>query len=175
MPQQHPASHPSSSGDVAIGDLDLVPQEYAILMASRYYFASFAQPADHSWMAVILGSQDFFPVGAHAEIVRAVLAMVQDIRLSRRSTLRFSNPHCRHCAGVVTAEERHLVLMIRALASSATSKAQMNAMMLCEGNPTVGLIEAARRLVVLAAVESAQSRSAAEWPSRDAVSSHRTD
>jgi len=134
--------------DTTLTALNLSAEDYGVLMAARYYFASFAQPEKMSWMTVILACDDFFPQYCDApRMAQTVLAMVHEIRISRKSTLRFSNPHCLDCANVVTAEERHLVLMLAALRAGDTSPARTHALLLCEGNETDDLLRAAQVLI----------------------------
>lgn len=128
-------SQKNQPGDTCLSALDLSSTDYAILMAARYFFASFARPDDHSWMTVILSCQDFFPAQRDSLLVaQSVLALVHEIRISRKSTLRFSNPHCLDCANVITAEERHLMSMINAHREGRVSSAATHAILLCEGN-----------------------------------------
>jgi hypothetical protein len=141
-----------SAGDASLISLNLSVTNYSILMAARYFFASFANPSGAAWMSVVLCSDDFFPNHAYSSgIAQSVLAVVHEIRTSRQSTLRFSNPHCLDCANIVTAAERHLVAILRDVRSRNMSGAMIHAMLLCEGNDTKGVLDAAARLTELTA------------------------
>ena len=116
-------------------------------MAARYFFASFAKAKGAAWLSVVLCSQDFFPHHSDSPaIVQAVLEVVHTIRTSRKSMLRFSNPHCLDCANIVTAAERHLMTILRNVRSGNLSGATTHAMLLCEGHETAGVLKAAARL-----------------------------
>lgn len=147
-----PHAHPRRPGDTPVAALDLTPRECAVLAAARYLFVSFAEPHSHAWIAVVLGSDDFFSGEDHAAVARAVLTLVQEIRRSRRSVLHFSNPRCACCAGMVTAAERHMMLTLRFCAAEDVSAAATNAMLLCEGNGIGAVLDAARRLACLAGI-----------------------
>lgn len=138
----------ASAGDVSLVGLNLSATDYAILMVSRYFFASFANPKGGAWTTVILHSQDFFPAHTNSpEIVQAVLELVYKIRTSRRSVLRFSSPLCLDCANIVTAAERHIMSILQAVRGNQHSTAMTHAIMLSEGHETVGILRAAKRLV----------------------------
>ena len=87
----------AQEGDVSLTSLQLEATEYAILSAARFFFSSFANPETPSWMTVVIASEDFFPVKDSPRIVQAILVVVHEVRLARKSTLRFSNPHCVDC------------------------------------------------------------------------------
>jgi len=140
---------PVQEGDVSLTSLQLEPAEYSILCASRFFFSSFANPETPSWMTVIVGSQDFFPVKESARIVQAILVVIHEVRLSRKSTLRFSNPHCLDCRNNVTFEERHFVSMIRKVYAQRPEAAITHAMLLCEGNQTTDLLRSVENLIKL--------------------------
>lgn len=139
MPKSHCCNTRLARGDIPIGELDLDPIEFAFLTASRYFCLSFAEPQQQSWVLAFLSSSNFFPAPNSAESMRCVLAIVHEMRTSRRSVFRFSNPRCEGCAGIVTHDERHLVQFVRALRQSRTSAASSSAMLLCEGNDTARL------------------------------------
>ena len=136
-----------SPTDTSLIALNLASTEYAVLMTARYFFASYANPKGAAWMSVFLGCDDFFPGHKNAlEIAQSVLQLVHEIRQSRTSTLRFSNPHCLDCANIVTSSERHLIMILRDLDERRTSSATTHALLLCEGNEIQGTINAARQL-----------------------------
>ena len=137
-----------NAGDTSLIALNLSAMDYAILMAARYFFTSFADPNGAAWVSVVLSSDDFFP-GHHdsPRMVQAVLALVHEIRTSRRSTLRFSSPHCLDCVNIVTAAERHLTAIIQDMRAGRFSSATTHAMLLCEGHEIKGVLDAAERLL----------------------------
>jgi hypothetical protein len=129
----------------------MAPEDYGVLVTARFFFLSFANPDAHGWMTALLGADDLFgrlsgKSELGAEIVRRTLAVVQDMRLSRRAVLRFSNPRCASCAQILTHDERHLIQMVQALRRGDRSVAASSAMLLCEGNPIDDLLSSARWL-----------------------------
>ena len=139
----------AQEGDVSLTSLQLEATEYAILSAARFFFSSFANPETPSWMTVVIASEDFFPVKDSPRIVQAILVVVHEVRLARKSTLRFSNPHCVDCQNNVTAEERHFISMFRKMRANGPEAAVIHAMLLCEGNQTSSLLESVTKLIQL--------------------------
>ena len=139
----------AQEGDVSLTSLQLEATEYAILSAARFFFSSFANPETPSWMTVVIASEDFFPVKDSPQIVQAILVVVHEVRLARKSTLRFSNPHCVDCQNNVTAEERHFISMFRKMSTNRPEAAVIHAMLLCEGNQTSSLLESVNKLIQL--------------------------
>ena len=139
----------AQEGDVSLTSLQLEATEYAILSAARFFFSSFANPETPSWMTVVIASEDFFPVKDSTRIVQAILVVVHEVRLARKSTLRFSNPHCVDCQNNVTAEERHFISMFRKMSANRPEAAVIHAMLLCEGNQTSSLLESVNKLIQL--------------------------
>ena len=136
-------------GDVSLTSLQLEATEYSTLSAARFFFSSFANPETPSWMTVVIASEDFFPVKDSARIVQAILVVIHQVRLSRKSTLRFSNPHCVDCQNNVTAEERHFISMFRKMSANRPEAAVTHAMLLCEGNQTSSLLDSVNKLITL--------------------------
>ena len=141
----------AQEGDVSLASLELEATEYSILSAARFFFSSFANPETPSWMTVVIASEDFFPVKDSARIVQSILIVIHEVRVSRKSTLRFSNPHCVDCQNNVTAEERHFISMVRKMNSNRPEAAVTHAMLLCEGNQTTNLLVSVGHLIKLLA------------------------
>lgn len=133
-------------GDVPIDTLALDAFDLAFLAAARFFCLSFSGLDRAAWVKAILGAENFFPGPASAETMRRALGVVQDMRLARKSSLRFSNPRCRCCAEMVTQDERYLVQLVQALRAGRTSQAASSAMLLCEGNDVTRVMAAAQAL-----------------------------
>ena len=137
-------------GDRPLTALHLCATDYSVLMTARYFFSSFANPKEAAWMSVILSSEDFFPNHCNSPaIVQSVLRVVHAIRTSRKSTLRFSNPHCLDCNNIATAAECHFIAILAHVRSGNFSNATTHAMLLCEGNDMTGVLGAVTRLTEL--------------------------
>lgn len=135
--------------DRPIAALDLDTAEHAVLTAARFFFLSFAEPAGQAWLSVILASDSIFDGPQHAETMRRTCALVHEVRCSRRSTLRFSNPNCAHCAAIVTEHERHFIQMVQAVRTGNLGAARTSAMLLCEGNNDTRVLRAAHEMTGL--------------------------
>ena len=136
--------------EISLDYLNLKPIEHSILTAARFYFSSFARPEESAWMSVVMFSERFFPGENSSKIAQALLIVVHEIRISRRSTLRFQDPVCIKCKNRATTGERHFVLMIKEVWSKRSATALTHAMLLCEGNKTSDLLRAINKLVSLA-------------------------
>ncbi len=134
-------------GCVSLASLDVDPIDFAFLTASRFFFVSFSEADARSWVSTILSSGSFFPGPGSAERMRRALAVIDEMRSARRSCFQYSNPRCPCCAGIVTADERHLLQMVQHARAGRMSRVMSSAMLLCEGNPTDRVIVAVDCLV----------------------------
>ena len=139
----------AQDSEILLDDLNLKPIEHSILTAARFYFSSFARPEESAWMNVVMFSERFFPGENSSKIAQALLIVVHEIRISRRSTLRFQDPVCINCKNKATTEERHFILMIKEVRLKRRATALTHAMLLCEGNNTSELLRAITKLVSL--------------------------
>jgi len=121
--------------------------ELAILAIARYYFQTFAVPASQAWIPATDLARHAFGALKGPRVAAAVLDMLREMRISRRSTFQFSNPECQVCADVLTENERQLMGVFRGLRNSMQSEAYVNALLLCEGNEINPLLGAAGVLV----------------------------
>ncbi|MEL6100886.1 MAG: hypothetical protein AAFR68_06170 [Pseudomonadota bacterium] len=126
-----------------MSELHLDADDLGFLTAARYFCVSFAQPETSAWVYAMLSPTHFFSNGDAAEKLRRCLAVVQDMRTTRRSVFRFSNPRCADCAAIVTQDERHLLQLVQHSRAGRKSHAASSAMLLCEGYDTDGVLRAA--------------------------------
>lgn len=133
-----------SSGDVSLASLDADDIDFAFLSAARFFFLTFAEKDQAAWVTAILGTESFFPGGNSAETMRRALAVVHEMRTSRRSMFRFSNPRCQGCSAIVTQDERYLLQMVQHARARRMSQVASSAMLLCEGNAIDRVVTAAQ-------------------------------
>ena len=131
--------------DTPLRELEMDVVDFGFLTAARHFCASFASPQGSAWVFAMLSPETFFPGAESAEKMRRALAVVQEMRTSRRSTFRFSNPLCACCAGIVTQDERHLLQLVQHARMGQRSGAASSAMLLCEGHATKELMLATHR------------------------------
>lgn len=122
-------------------------EEIGVLTLARFYFQSFSNPEDQSWLTAIGHALQHFGHKDGPNIAVAVLAAVQTMRRSRMSVFPFNCPECAICSAHVTAAERGFMSIIRAAAAHNSDAAEGHAMILCEGNDTMPLVRAAFTLV----------------------------
>lgn len=138
-----------------LGQSDLV-----VLMIARYFFQSFAHPGGEGWVRAISGAEQVMGRETGPRVVCAVLRAVQAMRQSRHNPFHFSNPDCPGCASRLCGHERLFLNSFRAVRRGRMADAEAHAMLLCEGNPTEGLIAAMGDLC--AALPSAPLRPSVE-------------
>lgn len=129
-------THALGPGERPVSELGLSRQNTAVLQIARCYFQSFAQPASQSWLQANRVAKTELCAASAPEIAVAVLEMVQNLRLARRSTFHFSNPFCASCSRILTAHERLMMATFKAIAAGKPEVARGHAMLLCEGNDT---------------------------------------
>lgn len=126
--------YPSRPGDSSLKDLNLDEIDFAALTASRFFLMSFSDAAGNPWQTMFLSADDLFPGTNCAETLCRLLAIVHEMRMSRKSMMRFSNPRCERCFSIVTEKGRHLLQMTQAIRENRGSRAASSAILLCEGN-----------------------------------------
>lgn len=116
--------------------LSFTPTERAILNTARFYFATFAIPDGHDWLAALSTSLRFFgdDSGPHAAL--AILGAVQAMRRARRSAFRFNAADCPCCFNYISDHEKLFMNSLTAIAGGRPDAASGFAMLLCEGNKT---------------------------------------
>jgi len=132
------------SQGVSLNSLGADGVEFAFLTAARFFFTSFSGQDPSEWVTAILGTENFFPGPYSAEKMRRTLAVVHEMRTSRRSVFSYSNPRCPRCSNMATQDERHLLQMIQYARQGRHSMMVSSAMLLCEGQDTDRLIAAAK-------------------------------
>ncbi|MEM9966897.1 MAG: hypothetical protein AAF755_02215 [Pseudomonadota bacterium] len=132
------------SGDTLLAQLAPNAIDLAFLTAARSFFLSFCTGDTDVWIKTLLHADRFFPGHDSAEKMRLTLGVVHEMRQARRSNFRFSNPQCHCCSGVLTQDERYLLQMVQAARQQRLSDLCSSAMLLCEGNETRKVIQAAR-------------------------------
>lgn len=142
-----------SKGDTPLKALNADAIDFAFLTAARYFFVTFSDANSNAWLSAVLGSESFFPDSCHAETMRRALAVVHEMRTTRKSVFHFSNPRCPNCSSVVTDDERHLLQMVQFARKGQNSGVASSAMLLCEGNAADRVIAAARHFAAVFAVD----------------------
>lgn len=122
--------------ECGLDDLPFVQSERAVLTMARLYFQTFVDPRSMAWARALTDADACFSPRDHPLVAAQVLAVVQAMRLSRRSCFQFNNPTCPCCSAIVTEHERRLILTLHAMRRGDNSRAQLEMMMLCEGNRT---------------------------------------
>ncbi|WP_299739392.1 hypothetical protein [uncultured Roseobacter sp.] len=126
----------------------LSSSDIACLEILRFFISTFAAPRSQNWMRGYEHAEVTFGP-THGPIVASrLMAVLQAVRLSRRSIFTFSNPDCPGCARILTEHERRLVCAISVYRCGRPRPAGLQLMMLCEGNPTDAILQKLDDLVL---------------------------
>lgn len=126
-----PRAHEQLLRDTVFDD-----QERACLDVARLFFSSFAAPNHHNWVRAFEFAEHVFDHEKGPGMAMSILKVIQAIRTSRTSVFIFSNPDCPGCARILTEHERRLVIAVACARRERFENAQLELMMLCEGNDT---------------------------------------
>lgn len=129
-----------------LADSGLDADERAILLVMRHYFQSFTQPQSQGWIMAFRAALQHFPHDHAANVALVTLSVVQAMRMSRCEAFRFSNPDCVNCSQLLCEDERQLIGVVAATRRGQRSRTHTHALLICEGNETVSLLNAAREL-----------------------------
>ncbi|MEM6546285.1 MAG: hypothetical protein AAF713_00915 [Pseudomonadota bacterium] len=133
-------THVTAAVSVREARLDRAEQD--VLHSARLFFQTFAVPESHSWIAALQDAQRRFHPQHGLDVAWRILAAIQAMRTSRKSTFSFNNPCCPQCALGLSQHERQFIGVLAALRCRQRSVAETHAMLLCEGNATAPLLEA---------------------------------
>ncbi|MEM1312959.1 MAG: hypothetical protein AAGI51_00280 [Pseudomonadota bacterium] len=123
--------------------------ELTTLDVARRFFASFARPETHGWIAAFEAAERAYPAPFGATIAMALVRALDVMRQLRRSPFDFVTADCPVCAGTITQEERHLIATLAAARRGRRSEAMAHATMLCEGERPEALVASFETLAVL--------------------------
>ncbi len=110
--------------------------EATCLKIARYFFSNFTNPHSHDWMQALSAGEDYFDHQNGPIIATLITKTIQAIRVSRRSCLVYNSPDCPDCSQILTEHERHIVAALIAMRQHRLERAQLELMLLCEGNDT---------------------------------------
>lgn len=139
----------AAKNDQSIMDQGFDEFETQVLHIARRFFQTFSSPKTQSWQLAFYDAERFFPAPFGATIATAILAVVDELRVARKSSFVFINGDCRNCSHRVTQEERYLIASLHHVRRRSRSQAHTNAMMLCEGHDPSDFLHAVGRLALI--------------------------
>lgn len=139
--QRHSSPPPTcdrqiTSKETTITQIQADEAETICLKISRYFFSNFANPHSHDWMQAFATGDDSFDHQNGPIIATLINKTIQAIRLSRRSCLIYNSPECPECSEILTEHERHIITALISMRQHRLERAQLELMLLCEGNDT---------------------------------------
>ena len=129
-----------------VQDFGFDDAERAVLSVLRLYCQSFASPETQAWIRSLTFAENAFPPENGLQIARAVLTILQVMRVARDEGFSFSNPDCHNCAQYLTEHERQLMSAIAASRRNHRSALHANVMVLCQGQNPEDLLQAIAHL-----------------------------
>ncbi len=120
--------------DIHLEDLRLDTGYYTILQLIRLYMQSVSHPQSMAWIAALTNADEAFGRIYGPQIASRTLEVLQHMRLSRRSMFSFNSPTCPSCCQIVTEHERRFMVALECAKAGLTGRANMELIMLCEGN-----------------------------------------
>ncbi|MFN6977169.1 MAG: hypothetical protein ACK4OP_03525 [Gemmobacter sp.] len=131
---------PGRPDEIALDSL--MPDPFARLTLSllRWHFQTFAAPASQGWLRALHCATLHAGPNAAGALCYDLVAVVQALRATRRSSFRFNPEGCACCRVWLTPDERRLVEMIGAVRAGRLGRAQALGQILCDGNPAENLI-----------------------------------
>ncbi len=122
--------------------------EITCIQIARYYFNTFSNPLSQTWMKAFATAEEHFDY-CNGPVIASLVARVLDaVRQSRRSCFMFNNPACSNCADILTEHERRLLTALSSLRRGGVERAELELMMLCEGNDTARIMMWLRELAL---------------------------
>lgn len=138
----HACGRTADEKDRLVHDLNLTLEEQITLTVARLFFQSFSTPEGYTWLAAMAEAEARFGYVDGPLIAARLLAALQVIRRSRRSTFMFNSPTCPGCAAIATEHERRLMTALSCIRRGDKGTARVEVIMLCEGHRTEMVLSA---------------------------------
>lgn len=103
---------------------------------ARLFFNSFSAPGRHDWIRAFDVAEFSFNQREGPEVAMLVMKLLRSLRGSRKSVFMYSNRDCPCCRGITTEHERRLITALSHARRGHEKRAQLEMMLLCEGNDT---------------------------------------
>lgn len=147
-PAAHSNQHPCrDAGDVTITSFGLNASEQSILDIVRLLCISFAHPPSQSWEMALQVSIGRFGFVNGSQIFAGTMKVMQEMRVARKTTFKFVNPHCKNCKPKLSECEQRLMGIMKGARTGGGERLQTDCMILCEGSPSDAFIASIYALV----------------------------
>lgn len=120
--------------------------EAIVLEVLRLQIQSLVSADERPWRQGIARAQDVWGRELGMSLFARIDETLSAMRLARRSPFRFSNPLCARCACRLCQHEAQFLRVIQEFGRGADCRAEAIAFLLCEANPCIDYLIAARRL-----------------------------
>ena len=110
--------------------------EMTCIQLARHFFCAFSLPASQAWMTAFSLAEAHFDYKNGPAIASLVSRVLDAVRRSRRSGFHYNSPNCEKCSAILTEHERRLLDALMMVRRGRLKRAELELMMLCEGNDT---------------------------------------
>ena len=136
----HMASRAGHPDEVHCDTLSIDPFARLSLALMRLHFLNFAEPDRHGWlMALRVASAHVGPRRAGG-LSYDIVAVVQSLRMARKSTVSFNSETCACCRVWLGPDERRLMGLLDAVRHGRMGPARIMTQLLCDGEQDAALL-----------------------------------
>ncbi|MEM6595550.1 MAG: hypothetical protein AAF672_12245 [Pseudomonadota bacterium] len=136
----------TKTNETPLASLGLDAHELICLDIARLFFNSFSAPGHHDWIRAFEVGELGFNQKEGPEIAMLVMKLLRAVRGSRTSVFMYSNRDCPCCRGITTEHERRFITALAQARRGHEKRAQLEMMLLCEGNDTEDVMAWLREL-----------------------------
>lgn len=131
-----------SDKECFLTELRLPLEEQIALTLARYFFEAFSEPRSMAWLNAFAEAEARFGFVLGPQVAARMTATLQAVRHARRSDFMYNKASCPGCSTIVTEHERRLMMGIHLMRKGDLGRAQLEVMMLCEGNNVDHVLQA---------------------------------
>lgn len=136
----HGINRPGKHDEIPLESI--APDHFARLTLAllRWHFQTFATPDTQGWLTALRCATTHVGPREAGPLCYDLVAVLQVLRATRQSPLRFNPEGCVCCRVWLTPEERQIMDLLDHLRYGRTGRARTVAQLLCDGTPADDLI-----------------------------------
>lgn len=131
---------------VLVDACGFTPSEHLILELMRTFCMSFAEPKTLAWDRALERAEAELGNERGAQIACAMARLLRVVRIERQTRFDFINANCTICRKRIRSSEFTLIQLVRAARIENATVMKAAALILVQGAPILGMMEAARSL-----------------------------
>lgn len=131
---------------VMVEECGFTPSEHLILELMRTFCMSFAEPKTLAWDRALERAEAELGAEQGAQVACAMARLLRVVRIERQTTFDFINANCTICRKRIRSSEFTLIQLVRAARTENAAVMKAASLILVQGGPILGMMEAARSL-----------------------------